>query len=366
LNALHQEIAATIAAEGPISLELYMKLALTHPLYGYYRSRMPIGKAGDFITAPEIHQMFGELIGLWAAEVWHIMGEPAHLLLVELGPGRGTLMADALRAARIVPKFHRALDVHLVETSETLGASQRQALSFSGVPLTWHSQWESIPQGPVIIVANEFFDALPIRHYVYGPHGWHERLVGLSPDGQFMFGLAGEPNAEIEMQAEEGTILEAGLSALDMMTKIATHLRHSLGALLAIDYGSSSFQFGTTLQAVRHHRFADPLQDPGEADLTAHVDFSGLAQAAQKAGAVSHGPVSQGLFLQRLGIFERAQKLAQNADAAQKLAIEQALDRLVRPGPRTGARASMAELFKVLAVTSEGLPSLPGFEGEGV
>ncbi len=271
-------------------------------------------------------------------------------------------MADAVRAARVAPQFHKALDVHLVETSETLGKLQRQALSSSGVPLTWHSQWETVPQGPVIIIANEFFDALPVRHYVRGPQGWCERLIGLSPDGQFAFGLAGEPSSEIKMQAELGTVLEIGLAAREMMTDIAVHLKDAPGALLAIDYGPASFQFGTTLQAVKGHCFADPLRDPGEADLTAHVDFSGLAQAAQIAGAITHGPISQGAFLQRLGIFERAQKLGQKADPTQKQAIEHALDRLARPGPRTGDRASMAELFKVLTLASPGLPKLPGFE----
>jgi SAM-dependent MidA family methyltransferase len=364
VNALHREIAAIISSEGPISLELYMKLALTHPLHGYYRKKMPIGAKGDFITAPDVHQMFGELIGLWAAHVWHLAGEPPRILIVELGPGRGTLMADALRAARVLPTFFRTLDVHLVEINETLIALQRESLDHCGVPLTWHAQWESVPEGPTIVIANEFFDALPVRQYVKDHTGWRERLIGLTADGGLTFGLAGEPDDQIKLHAEPGAVFEVGLAARDMMMKIAARLNQTMGALLVIDYGPAAFHLGSTLQALRQHRAVDPLREPGEADLTAHVDFAGLAQAAQKAGALTFGPIGQGLFLTRLGIFERAQKLGEKADADQKQAIEWALDRLARPGPQTGSQASMAELFKVMAVTSRGLARPPGFEDD--
>ncbi len=352
-----------IAEAGPISLELYMKLALAHPIHGYYRSRLPIGAEGDFITAPEVHQMFGELIGLWAAEVWRLMGEPPHLHLVELGPGRGTLMADALRAARVVPTFFDALDVHLVETSETFTAVQRETLSTCGVAPAWHLAWDDVPKGPMIVIANEFFDALPVRHYVFDG-GWRERLVGLAPDGGLAFGLAPEPSPEIGVKAAPGTILELGLAAQEMMSEIAARFTAEASVLLALDYGSDAFHFGETLQAVRDHRFANVLEDPGQADLTAHVDFAGLARAAYKAGAAVHGPISQGLFLTRLGIFTRAAQLVQRADARQKTEIDAALDRLARPGPQAGPRASMAELFKVLVVTSPGLAIPPGFEAD--
>ncbi len=351
-----------IAENGPISLELYMKLALTHPIHGYYRKAMPIGAQGDFITAPEVHQMFGELIGLWAVEVWHLMGEPAHLSFVELGPGRGTLMADALRAARVMPNFLKALDVHLIETSETLIGLQKQALSASDVPITWHAAWEDIPDGAMIVIANEFFDALPVRHYIHDGRGWCERLIGLSPEGKLCFGLAAEPDADIKIKGEPGLILELGIAAQEMMGKTAGRLAREPGALLALDYGSSAFRFGETLQALRHHHAADPLADPGQADLTAHVDFSGLARTAIRAGASTFGPITQGRFLSQIGIFERAAQLARKANAKQKQEIELALDRLVRDGPASGAQASMAGLFKVLAVTSPGLPAPPGFE----
>ena len=352
-----------IAQEGPISLELYMKLALAHPVHGYYRRKSPIGAKGDFITAPEVHQMFGELIGLWAAEVWRLMGQPPHVHLVELGPGRGTLMADALRAARVVPGFFDALDVHLVETSGPLSALQHDALSTCGASVAWHVAWDEVPKGPVIVIANEFFDALPVRHYVFDG-GWRERLVGLTPQGALAFGLASEPSPEISLKADPGTTLELGLAAQEMMAQIAARFGAEPGVLLALDYGPAAFSFGETLQAVRDHRFANVLEDPGEADLTAHVDFSSLALAARKAGAEVHGPVTQGLFLTRLGIFERAAQLAQRADARQKADIEQALDRLARRGPQKGERASMADLFKVLAVTSPGLAIPPGFEAD--
>ncbi len=351
-----------IAQDGPISFELYMQLALAHPQHGYYRHRLPIGAKGDFITAPEVHQMFGELIGLWAAEVWRQMGAPAAFHLVELGPGRGTLMADALRALRILPECRQALDVHLVETSETLRAQQSQALSGAGVPVAWHEAWDELPPGPAIVIANEFFDDLPVRHYIHDGRGWCERLVGLTPEGKLGFGLAAAPDAAIALQGEPGAILELGLAGQEMMAKIASRFAADTGALLAIDYGASAFAFGETLQAVRGHRFADPLEDPGEADLTAHVDFSSLAEAARRAGATTHGPITQGLFLTRLGIFARAAQLEQKADAAQKESIERALDRLARPGPQQGPNASMAELFKVLALTSPGLPVPPAFE----
>jgi NADH dehydrogenase [ubiquinone] 1 alpha subcomplex assembly factor 7 len=364
MNALSREIAAMIAQGGPISLELYMKLALTHPVHGYYRGKIPIGAKGDFITAPEVHQMFGELIGLWAAEAWRLMREPQQVHLVELGPGRGTLMADALRAAQVAPAFFDALDVHLVEMSEALTALQRDTLSACGKAVTWHAAWDEIPKGQVIIIANEFFDALPVRHYVSNGRDWYEKRVGLTPQGELAFGFAPEASPEIQLTTEPGTALELGFAAQEMMARIAARLAAEPGILLALDYGSDAFSFGETLQAVRDHHFANVLDDPGEADLTAHVDFLALAQAARKSGAATYGPISQGLFLTRLGIFERAAQLARRADARQKLEIEQALDRLARKGPQTGAHASMAELFKVLAVTSPGLATPPGFEAD--
>lgn len=360
MTPLEAEIAAIIAQEGPMSLERYMGLALMHARYGYYRAKLPIGARGDFITAPEIHQMFGELIGLWAAEVWQALGAPARVHLVELGPGRGTLMADMLRAARVVPEFRQALDIHFVEASETLQAEQRRILADESV--TWHADLESLAEGPTLIIANEFFDALPVRHYLRGQDGWHERLIGLDADGKLCFGLAPGAEAAIATDAAEGQILEVGVIAQRVMRQIADHLTEVSGAALIIDYGYVTKVAGETLQAVQGHAYADPLKAPGEADLSAHVDFAALAKAARAAGADVHGPITQGLFLTRLGILQRAEALKRRADASQAAAIDQALARLALPGPVSGPQASMAELFKVLAVTAPGLGAPPGFE----
>jgi NADH dehydrogenase [ubiquinone] 1 alpha subcomplex assembly factor 7 len=361
MTPLEREIAAAIAADGPISLERFMTLALMHPKHGYYRHRIPIGRSGDFITAPEIHQMFGELIGLWAAEVWEAMGEPSLLRLVELGPGRGTLMADMLRAARVMPPFRAALDIHLVEQSEVLIDCQRQALAASGCAATWHASVEDLPPGPAIIIANEFFDALPVRHYVRTQAGWNERQIGLDRDGRLAFGLAPTPEAALQAAAPAGAILEIGFVAQRSIVRLAEHIVQEGGALLAIDYGYLGKRTGETLQAVKGHAYVDPLMTPGETDLTAHVDFAALARAAAAAGAEVHGPVTQGLWLGRLGIFERAAALKRRATPEQAAAIDLALARLAQPGLTAGHAASMAELFKVLCVTAPGLVP-PGFE----
>jgi NADH dehydrogenase [ubiquinone] 1 alpha subcomplex assembly factor 7 len=365
MTPLERELVAMVTEAGPISLERFMALASMHPKYGYYRSQMPIGSGGDFITAPEIHQMFGELIGLWAAEVWQAMGEPSTLRLVELGPGRGTLMADVLRVARVVPGFRAALDVHLVEMSEVLTETQRQTLAPFAYPVTWHESIEDLPTGPTIIIANEFFDALPVRHYVRTTAGWNERLVGLDQEGRLAFGLAPAPDSTISAAlggaAGPGAILEIGLAAQRAMGSLVAHIVQETGALLIIDYGYRSKRAGETLQAVKDHVYVDPLMTPGEADLTAHVDFAALGRAALASGADVHGPVAQGVFLARLGIFERAAALRRAASPEQALALDAALARLAQPGPTSGQGASMAELFQVLCATSYGLVP-PGFE----
>ncbi len=359
MNVLAQEIAAMIAADGPISLERFMTLALLHPRHGYYRTQRPIGAAGDFITAPEIHQMFGELIGLWAVEVWQQMGEPSPFHLIELGPGRGTLMADLLRAAKVRPAFLHAAQIHLVEASEALTDVQRETLA--GAPITWHRAIEDVPGGPAIIIANEFFDALPIRQYVSTEKGLCERVVGLDAVGQLSFGLA-PTGAPASRQVAHGAIIEVGAAAQAAMRTLAARLVMGRGALLAIDYGYAQPGGNATLQAVKDHKPDDPLRAPGEADLTAHVDFAALAQAARAEGAVVYGPIGQGKFLARLGIFERAAMLKRNTTETQNAAIDAALARLALPGPQSGPNASMAELFKVLAITSPDLAAPPGFD----
>ena len=362
MTPLEAELRRIIAADGPMSVATFMGLCLGHPVHGYYTTRDPFGRAGDFITAPEISQMFGELIGLWAAAVWQAMGAPASLALVELGPGRGTLMADALRAARVVPAFAAALHVHLVETSPVLARRQRETLAGAGVPIASHRTFAEVPEGPMIVVANEFFDAQPVHQAVKTPSGWHERMVGIGTDGRLAFALHPDQIPgfsaivpEADANAPAGAVYE--WRAGDVASEIAARIAKHRGAALAIDYGHVDSALGETLQAVGRHGFADPLTTPGEVDLTAHVDFAALARTARAAGARVHGPVSQSAFLRRLGIEARAAALRAKAKAAQAADIDAALARLIGSGGE-----SMGELFKSVAFADPKLDALPGFD----
>ncbi|MFT0891634.1 class I SAM-dependent methyltransferase [Pseudochelatococcus sp. G4_1912] len=352
---LAQELKISIAANGPISVEHYMAMCLGHPRYGYYMTRDPLGMSGDFVTAPEVSQMFGELLGLWAAETWRFMGEPAIVHLVELGPGRGTLMKDALRAAKALPAFHDAIEVHLVETSPVLRKLQAATLANSGFMPTWHDVFAQVPEGPVIVFANEFFDCLPVRQYVRANGAWFERLIGLDAEGELAFGLSGTPEAALTRDAPDGVLMEFPASHLIAMREIAERVAAEGGALLAIDYGHLRTGYGETLQAIRDHGFTGVLNEPGEADVTVHVDFAALSQAALMAGAAVHGPVMQGDFLLHLGIRERAQALKAHSPA-QAASVDAALARLTDMESR-----GMGQLFKVMAVTNPSLPLLAGF-----
>jgi NADH dehydrogenase [ubiquinone] 1 alpha subcomplex assembly factor 7 len=357
MSELLRELREIIAQEGPISLERYMSLALSHPRYGYYATREPFGATGDFITAPEISQMFGELIGLWAAEVWRLAGAPMPMRLVELGPGRGTLMADALRALQNVHAFADAIEVHLVETSPRLIEAQRTRLAAFGTPAHWHARIEELPPGAAIIIANEFFDALPVQHLVRAANGWCERRVAVDADGKLTFGVSQHARRGNGLNAPEGSLVEIGSIAREMMSELAKKIGSEGGALLVIDYGYTQTQPGETLQAVRNHEFVDPLHAPGECDLTAHVDFAALVREAEAAGARVHGPVTQAQFLLALGIAERSQMLKRKARPAQAEAIDAARSRLTdRSKP-----ASMGELFKAMAVTPKNMHAIPGF-----
>lgn len=355
MNALKAEIVELIRQEGPIGIGRYMALALGHPRHGYYMTRDPFGQEGDFTTAPEISQMFGELIGLWAAHLWQAMGTPSRLRLIELGPGRGTLMADMLRATRIVPGFREAVSVHLVETSPVL--RERQAAALKGIDPVWHDNVGDALSGPVIVVANEFLDALPLDQFVMTPEGWRARLVGLDADGGLAFGLAAAREETLHIAGPAGATFEQPSLALDIVRQIASHVAAEGGAALFIDYGSARSGFGDTLQAMKRHGFVDPLAEPGEADLTVHVDFERMGQAALKAGAALHGPASQRDFLLALGLAQRAQALSLKAAPDQQAAISAAFDRLTEEG-ETG----MGDLFKVFALSHPGLPPLPGFD----
>ncbi|MGJ3264271.1 MAG: class I SAM-dependent methyltransferase [Salinarimonas sp.] len=360
MTPLGAEIRELIAAEGPISVSRYMALCLGHPTLGYYMTRDPIGMAGDFVTAPEISQMFGELVGLWAAQTWIDLGRPAPFALVELGPGRGTLMADALRAAKVAPGFLEAAAVHLVETSPVLRERQRTALATPPPALAggvqWHTGLEAVPDLPLIALANEFFDALPVRQLVRDRGAWHERLVGLDATGALAFGLAPDADPAIGYAAPEGAVLEIAAAQTAVMRALAERLVAMGGAALAIDYGHAQTGFADTLQAIRRHAFADPLVDPGEADVTAHVDFAQLAHTAQDAGARVFGPVTQGAFLRALGIEARARALAARASARQSEEIGAALVRLAGEGDD-----DMGVLFKALAVAHPRLSACVGF-----
>lgn len=340
-------LARRIRAQGPITLADYMATALTHPEVGYYATRDPFGRGGDFTTAPEISQVFGELLGLWCAERWQALGEPGRVLLVELGPGRGTLLADALRAARVLPAFRAALEPHLVEASPLLRAKQREMLGET--PAQWHEALAAVPEdAPLLLLANEFFDALPIRQFQRTAEGWAERLVGLTPDGEALrWGLAPPlPPAALSLPAEAppGTVAELCPGARALAGEIGRRLARQGGAALLIDYGHARSALGESLQALRDGRPADPLAAPGAADLTAHVDFQALAEAAEAAGARAHGPVEQGAFLRALGIEARAEGLARKATPTQRRALAAAVDRLTAP-------TQMGSLFKVLALT---------------
>ncbi len=343
MSTLTQHLLARIEAHGPMTVADYMGEALLHPTLGYYTTRDPLGAAGDFTTAPEISQMFGELIGLSLAQAWLDQGAPASFTLAELGPGRGTLMADILRATRAVQGFHAAAQIHLVEASPTLRAKQRDTL---GDQVTWHDSLDTLPDQPLYLIANEFFDALPIRQYQRGAEGWHERLIAMR-DGTLAFALGPElPQPHLTHRLDdtiEGNIVETCPQAGAVLDLIGTRIRNFGGVALLIDYGDWRSQ-GDTLQAVQNHAFIDPLFAPGESDLTAHVDFEALAQAAPCA----HSRLTpQGMFLERLGITARAQALASTLSGAALESHIAAHRRLTHP-------EEMGNLFKILALFPEG------------
>ena len=356
MSALGDEIKGLIAAEGAISVERYMELALGHPDLGYYMNRDSFGAAGDFTTAPEISQMFGELLGLWTAEVWHQMGQPNPIRLIELGPGRGTLMSDALRAARLAPDFREAVEVTLVETSPKLAQIQHETLLSSGVAVTWAASFAETPPGPAILLANEFLDALPVRQYVFSKGRWRERVVRIDAGGELVFGVSDDYEPYIQAQGAEGDILEVNPASHRLMFELGARMVRQGGVALFVDYGHTVTGLGDTLQAVRNHRFVSPLYEPGEADVTAHVDFSAMARSARAAGAAVHGPIDQGDFLTALGVDQRADALSTRTPnrAAE---FDSARRRLVGKGEN-----EMGGLFKAMAVASRTLPRPPGFE----
>ncbi|HEX4409181.1 MAG TPA: SAM-dependent methyltransferase [Xanthobacteraceae bacterium] len=357
---LQQEIHRLIRIAGPLPLGDYMRLCLTHPRYGYYTTRDPLGAGGDFVTSPEISQMFGELIGLWMAAVWQLMGAPENIRVIELGPGRGTMMDDALRAAKVMKGFREAIVLHLVEISPALQRLQQQRLGGRDIPVTWHTRLDEVPAGPCILVANEFIDALPVRQAVKQADGWHERVVEVAPNGSLTIGAAREPLPHFEStmprvlrRADVGAIYEWRMD--DIALELGRRMRKD-GAALIIDYGHAHFGLGDTLQAVAGHSFTDPLRRPGEADLTAHVDFEALAQSAESIGARIHGPIRQRDLFIRLGIEQRAASLKARAPS-KTAAVQSAFSRLIAEGAQ-----GMGDLFKAVGIADPKFGPLPGFE----
>ncbi|HHB83458.1 MAG TPA: peptidoglycan editing factor PgeF [Devosia sp.] len=352
--SLADQIKAQIRTQGPMSLATYMGLCLTHPELGYYKKLDPFGSKGDFITAPEISQMFGEILGIWVVGQWHILGRPAHFDLVELGPGRGTLMADALRVITKDEGAKKALNVVLLETNPVLIEAQKQALS--GISPVWISEIEQLAKrpGPKIILANEFFDALPIRQFQYDKGSWHERMVGLK-DNRLVFGLSPTPMPRdvIPPQIkfpEQDAIWETCPLATKTVFELAKVLNRHGGAMMAIDYGYEKTTTGETFQALSNHEFTDPFADPGNADLSAHVDFEALINAARSAGTRAHYSGTQGQMLNEFAIAERAKNLcAANPQNAQDIMSDLA---------RLTHKDKMGDLFKVMVMFGTPPPPL--------
>ncbi|EPX75627.1 class I SAM-dependent methyltransferase [Salipiger mucosus] len=350
MTPLEEILHARIAAEGPMSVAEYMALCLMHPQHGYYTTRDPLGAAGDFTTAPEISQMFGELLGLSLAQAWVDQGRPDRIVLAELGPGRGTLAADALRAMRAVPGLAEAAELHLVEAAPPLREAQRSLLA--GHAPTWHDSLETLPEGPLFLLANEFFDVLPVRQFLRNGDAWSERVIGLR-DGALAFGLT-EPSAQAALEhrltdTAEGDMVETCAPAQGLAQEIGRRIAAHGGAALIVDYGDWG-STGDTFQAVKAHERTDPLAAPGQADLTAHVDFRALAEAAD----CPHGSLTpQGVFLERLGITARAQGLARALSGA-------ALDSHVAAHRRLTHPDEMGSLFKVLGLHAPGAAAPPG------
>ncbi|MEM1399406.1 MAG: SAM-dependent methyltransferase [Pseudomonadota bacterium] len=341
-----------------MSLAAFMQACLTDPEHGYYTTGNAIGRSGDFITAPEVSQIFGELIGLFFADFWQRSGAPTRLCLVELGPGRGTLMADLLRAGSGVAGFRKAIDLHLVEVSPVLRQSQADVLQPHGIQPTWHDTVTDVPdQAPLFLIANEFFDALPARQWERTDKGWRERMVVDDPaTGQLALRPVGSPPDYLaeEKQAPLGAIRECQPAARPIMAEIASRVTRSGGIALIIDYGYVGPADGDTFQALRDHRFADPLADPGKADLTVHVDFTPLMDEARLSKAALWGPVDQGSFLTRLGLGARAAALHKHASEKAARDVASAANRLVAPD-------QMGGLFKVLAITGSSALVPAGF-----
>jgi len=346
--SLKQKLVEHIQTNGPMTVAEYMAACLYDPEDGYYATRPAIGgESADFLTAPEASQMFGELIGLWCAHEWDALGKPA-FNLIELGPGRGVLMQDMLRATQRVEGFHDAASITFVEMSAPLIAEQGARVPDAD----WAARLEDASPGPSLIIANEFLDCLPIRQFIRAEDGWHEKLVGLDEADQLAFGLSAVLTAP-ESEDEIGAVREIAPSLPSLVYEIERRLHEAPGRALFIDYGYVTSEGADTLQALRRHNKVDPLDAPGESDLTAHVHFAHLAMLAKDAGLEVHGPAPQGHFLRALGIELRAETLAR-ANPAHAERLQRELNRLTHPD-------EMGVLFKVICLSSPNLPPPAGF-----
>jgi SAM-dependent MidA family methyltransferase len=365
MTPLADRIARRITAAGPMPLAEYMAVCLGDPKDGYYARADTIGAGGDFITAPEVSQMFGELIAVWCYAAWQAIGRPGKVMLAEAGPGKGTLLADLLRTVRRFADFASAIDLHLIEASETMIARQREVVAAADFAdrAHWHTTLAELPDLPTILVANEFLDVLPIRQYVKAGEIWHERCVGLADDGALVWKLGPAlidpsllpPGA---VREPDGAVFETAPAREAWIAMLGEKLAQNGGMALLIDYGHAETGFGDTFQAMRGHAHADPLAEPGLADLTSHVDFTALARAAASAGSTASAIADQGEFLLAMGLAERAGTLGAHADEMTRKRLRSEAERLAR-------RDQMGSLFKVLALAGrfpqgDG-PDLPPF-----
>jgi SAM-dependent MidA family methyltransferase len=351
--SLLERLAAQIAAHGPLSVAQYMTACLHDPDGGYYATRPAIGEGGDFITAPIISQMFGELVGVWVASAWELMGRPSEFRLAEMGPGDGTLLSDVLRTVRHQPGFREAADIWLVETSEPLKDLQHDRLRDDNV--RWAAALDEVPDGaPLLLVANELLDCLPARQFVRTAIGWAEQVVGLDRNGALSFGLSPTPAAGLLPDAQPGQVYEQSAAQAALGAELGARLVRDGGAALLIDYGRAEPGFGDTLQALRRHEKVDPLARPGEADLTVHADFPAVMDAARAEGAMA-AILTQSEFLARMGVGARAEALLR-ARPDRSAVLGRQLHRLI-------AADEMGELFKACVIHPPGWTP-PAFESE--
>ncbi len=355
MTPLKQHLIKLIKLHGPIPISSYMTEALTNPKHGYYVTQNPFGVKGDFITAPDVSQMFGELIGLWFADVWLKMNKPQKIFLLELGPGNGSLMKDFMRVLKVLPEFVEAIEIHFVEASPQLIEIQKDKFKNFPCKKYWHETVKSALNAtvgaPTYIIANEFFDALPIRQFQKGILGWHERMVGVDKENEDLktmlapFAVAEVTLPEGLRDAELHSVIEVSPMAEYLMVEICNHIKTNQGAALIIDYGYTKHRTGETLQGVEDHKYANIYQNPGQADLSAHVNFCKLCEIIEKIDLKPLGPIFQGKFLEYMGIEERVKSLTKSATPEQASDLLKSLSRLVAPD-------EMGTLFKVIAMVS--------------